>query len=76
MNALEVDLSTLSDSELESKLQELSKKYFMAQRLGNHQLLTQIATFVNMYRDELSQRYRTKILKQDDRDLDQLINVD
>ncbi len=75
MTPFETDLSKLSDNEVESKLQELSKKYFMAQRLGHHQLLTQLATFVNMYRQELSSRYRAKIQKQDDRDLDQLINV-
>jgi len=73
---LQQDLSTLSDSEIESKLQELSRKYFAAQRMGSADLLTQVSTFVNIYRNELSRRYMTKNKGDLDRDLDQLINVD
>jgi len=76
---LEGDLSHLKDTEVESKLQELTKKYFQAQRLGQYQLLTQLSTFVNIYRDEMTMRYH-KAAKassnQLDGDLDQLINVD
>lgn len=72
---LEQDLTELKDSELESKISELSKKYFQAQRLGNAQLLTQIETFITIYREEMKRRYLTQ--KTDlDNDLDQLINVD
>jgi hypothetical protein len=71
----EQNLSELKDSELESKISELSKKYFQAQRLGNAQLLTQIETFIIIYREEMKRRYLTQ--KTDlDNDLDQLINVD
>lgn len=73
---LQQDLSGLSDSEIESKLQELSRKYFAAQRMGSADLLTQVSTFVNIYRNELSRRYMTKNKGDLDRDLDQLINVD
>ena len=73
---LQQDLSNLSDSEIESKLQELSRKYFAAQRMGSADLLTQVSTFVNIYRNELSRRYMTKNKGDLDRDLDQLINVD
>ncbi len=73
---LQEDLSNLSDSEVENKLQELSRKYFAAQRMGNIDLLTQVSTFVNIYRNELSRRYMTKNRGDLDRDLDQLINVD
>jgi len=73
---LQKDLSNLSDSEVENKLQELSRKYFAAQRMGNGDLLTQVSTFVNIYRNELSRRYMTKNRGDLDRDLDQLINVD
>ena len=74
---LSQDLSNLKDSEVEAKLNELTKKYFQAQRLGNAGLLAQLLTFVNMYKEEMSMRYR-KALKntQIDGDLDQLINVD
>lgn len=71
----EQNLSELKDSEIESKISELSKKYFQAQRLGNAQLLTQIETFIIIYREEMKRRYLTQ--KTDlDNDLDQLINVD
>jgi hypothetical protein len=73
---LQQDLSNLSDNEIESKLQELSRKYFAAQRMGSADLLTQVSTFVNIYRNELSRRYMTKNKGDLDRDLDQLINVD
>lgn len=73
---LQDDLSNLTDAEVENKLRELSKKYFAAQRMGNASLLTQIGTFVNIYRAEMSQRYINKSKGDLDRDLDQLINVD
>jgi hypothetical protein len=72
---LEKDLSQLKDSEIEDELRSLTKKYFIAQRLGNYELLTQVSTFVTIYRDELSKRLR-KNNSPIDGDLDQLINVD
>lgn len=74
------DLSTLKDAEVELKLQELTKKYFQAQRLGNYELLTQLSTFVTMYKEEMAMRYRKSAANVNNmpqgRDLDQLINVD
>jgi hypothetical protein len=75
LHPLAVDLTTLKDSEVEEKLQELTRKYFAAQRLGKPELLTQIATFVTIYKQELSRRYLDKTNSELDRDLDQLINV-
>ena len=72
---LEGDLSQLKDTEIEQKLIELNKKYYAAARMGSKDLLTQLSTFITIYRDELSNRYARK-LKSDDNDLDQLINVD
>jgi hypothetical protein len=72
---LEGDLSLLKDTEIEQKLIELNKKYYAAARMGSRDLLTQLSTFITIYRDELSNRYARK-LKSDDNDLDQLINVD
>lgn len=72
----EGDLSQLKDSEVEEKLFELNKKYFAAYRLGNPDLLTQVATFVNIYKDELNRRNQLKLRQQLDGDLGQLINVD
>jgi hypothetical protein len=72
---LEGDLSELKDTEIEQRLIELNKKYYAAARMGSRDLLTQLSTFITIYRDELSNRYARK-LKQNDDDLDQLINVD
>jgi len=77
---LAADLSTLKDNEVEQKLQELTKKYFQAQRIGNYELLTQLSTFVTMYKEEMAMRYRKSASNANNmpsgRDLDQLINVD
>lgn len=73
----EGNLSDLKDSDVEARLLELTKKYFQAQRLGNRELLTQVSTFVTIYREELAKRHRRSLSgnnKLDD-DLDQLINV-
>jgi hypothetical protein len=72
---LEKDLSQLKDSEVEDHLRELTKKYFMAQRLGKPELLTQLSIFVTIYKEEMSIRLR-KNNSPIDGDLDQLINVD
>lgn len=75
LHPLGADLSQLKDQELEEKVQELTKKYYAAQRLGKPELLTQISTFVTIYKDEMSRRYRDRLNTGLDGDLDQLINV-
>lgn len=72
---LEQDLSQLKDQDIELKLIELNKKYYAAARLGSRDLLTQLSTFITIYREELAKRNAQK-LKQADGDLGQLINVD
>lgn len=72
---LESNLSDLKDQEVENKLIELNKKYHTAARLGHTDLLTQLSTFITIYRDELHKRYAQKLKNTDD-DLGQLINVD
>lgn len=72
----EGDLSKLKDSELEEKISELTKKYFVAQRLGKIELLTQISTFITIYKEELKKRLILKTKTDLDGDLGQLINVD
>ena len=73
---LESDLTGLKDKEVEDKVLELTKKYYTAARLGNPDLLTQISTFITIYKSELSRRYMQRSNGQDKDDLDQLINVD
>lgn len=72
---LEGDLSQLKDNEIEDKVTELTRKYYTAARLGKPELLTQISTFITIYKAELSKRYKIKMQGQDGNDLDQLINV-
>jgi hypothetical protein len=72
----EGDLSQLKDNEVEEKLFELNRKYFAAARLGKPELLTQLATFVTIYKDELGRRYMLRSKQNLDGDMDQLINVD
>jgi hypothetical protein len=76
IHPLEGDLSQLKDNEVEEKLYELNRKYFTAYRLGKPELLTQLAIFVTIYKEEMSRRYQLKMKGQMDGDLDQLINVD
>ena len=72
---LEEDLSKFKDSEIEERIIDLNRKYFVAARLGKPELLTQISTFVTIYKDELSKRYRERTQTELNGDLDQLINV-
>lgn len=72
---LQEDLSKFTDSEIEQKLQEITRKYFAAHRLGSRELLTQLSTFATIYREEMSRRYAAKNKGSLDQDLDKLINV-
>lgn len=69
------DLSQLKDTELENKVQELSRKYFQTH---NPALQYQISLFLDMYRSELQSR-RAKVWQEQyqkrDTDLDSLINI-
>jgi hypothetical protein len=73
---LDHELSSLKDQELEEKIQNLTKKYHTAYKLGNPQLLTQISNFLIIYKNELSNRLQERSKKDLDGDLNQLINVD
>jgi len=76
MHPFSGDLSSLKDNEVEEKLYELNRKYFAAARLGKPELLTQLATFVTIYKEEMSRRHHLRTTQQTNGDLDQLINVD
>ena len=69
------DLTEFKDQEIENKLIDLNKKFYVAARFGNQDLLTQLSTVITIYREELSKRHAQK-LKNADGDLGQLINVD
>jgi hypothetical protein len=68
-------MSTLKDAELESKVSDLTKKYFMTNNTG---IKAQIATLLENYRNELSTRRSVewkKMIENRDKGLDKLINV-
>ena len=75
IHPLTEDYTNLKDAEIEAKMQDLSRKYFMS---NNPYLRQQISTFLEIYRNELSAR-RAKQIEQlyqkRDKDLDKLINV-
>lgn len=74
-NPLVDNFKDLSDFEIESKISELGRKYWQA---SNPSLKAQIATIMEMYKDEMrARRAKTyqKMNKNDDSDLDNLINI-
>lgn len=75
MNPLIEDLTNLKDNDIENKIQDLSKKYWMTQ---NPAIKSQISNFLNIYQEELKMR-RAKSWDQQyqkrNKDLDNLIQV-
>jgi tartrate dehydratase alpha subunit/fumarate hydratase class I-like protein len=76
MHPLAGDLSVLKDSEIESKIQDLTKKYFQTY---NMDIKTQIASLLEDYNSEISKRRQEqlkKMMDSRDKSLDKLIKVD
>jgi hypothetical protein len=75
IHPLAEDFGQLKDPEIENRLQDLSKKYWMT---NNPQVRQQMSILIGLYREELSSR-RQKVLNQQyqnrDKGLDKLINV-
>jgi hypothetical protein len=75
-NPLLDNFDDLSDSEMEDKLSELSRKYFISH---NPQVQQQIAVIMNMFRQELQSRRAKQRIKDQEQNgengLDNLINV-
>lgn len=75
IHPLAEDYSSLKDAEVETRIQDLSRKYFQTQ---NPAVKHQIAVFLDIYKAELQSR-RAKSLEQlhqnRDKDLDKLIKV-
>jgi len=74
-NPLVDKIESLSDAELETKINDLSKKFFMSK---NPQVHSQISAILDMYKEELRCRRAKEQLKQqqnNDDDLDNLINI-
>lgn len=78
-NPLLSDPSKIKDADLENKILDLRKKYHIAARMGHSQICEQIIMALNLYKEEQSRRHlesMQKIIKNQDKDLDDLINVD
>lgn len=75
MHPLCDNLSNLKDNELENKIQELTRKYFMT---SNYEVQHQITMLLDLYKQELGQRqakmWQNQFEKRN-KDLDKLINV-
>ena len=75
MHPLVNDLSSLKDGEIEAKIQELTKKYFMSH---NYELQHQVGMVLETYKEELAKRQQAiyeKMMNSRNKDLDKLINV-
>jgi len=69
-----IDFNGMSDNDVEKKIHEITKKYFMTY---NAELKMQLATALNMYKEELSNR-RQKVFQEQfekQKGLDNLIKV-
>jgi hypothetical protein len=77
-NPLLGSLANIKDADLESKIADLTKKYFIAARMGQGSVCGQIASLIDSYKYELQTRQAKAALtlvKKQDKDLDDLINV-
>jgi hypothetical protein len=75
MHPLAGDLSQFKDSEIESKINDLTRKYFSTY---NFELQQQISMMLNTYKSEMAnrrQREYEKMMNSRNKDLDKLINV-
>jgi hypothetical protein len=75
MHPLLYNLSELKTTELETKINDLTKKYFMT---SNYELQNQITSMLDAYKEELSNRQReewNKVMESRNKGLDKLINV-
>lgn len=75
MHPLVDDLSSLKDGELEAKINELTRKYFMVRNPG---VQAQMVAILDSYKEELSKRRQRdyeNMMNNRDKGLDKLINV-
>lgn len=72
------DLSKFKDAEIDTKIIDLNKKYYMAARMGQGAAAQQIALVLDAYRSEQARRNfeaSQKALKMQNKGIDDLINV-
>lgn len=77
-NPLVENISNIKTVELEAKISELTKKYFIAANGGNHDLAQQVLMLLEQYKYELKTRnlsQTTLPTKLGDTDIDDLIKI-
>lgn len=75
MHPLAGDLSQLKDTEIDNKINDLTRKYFMTNNFGIQQ---QISLLLDVYKSEMDKRRRAeyeKMMANRDKDLDKLIKI-
>jgi hypothetical protein len=76
MHPLSGDLANIKDSELDNKISDLTKKYFMTRNPG---VQTQISALLDSYKEEQRKRQQLALKKMmdnnRDKGLDKLINI-
>ena len=78
-NPLLPDLSSLKNDDIDNKIVELMKRYTVASRFGQGGVCEQILVLLEAYRSEQSARHQAaiqKMIKNQDKDLDDFINID
>ena len=76
MHPLAPEFQNLKDAELESKIAELTRKYFMTSNVG---VKAQISALLDSYQEEIGNRRRIeweRMMKNQGTGLDKLINID
>jgi hypothetical protein len=77
-NPLLTDISHLTAPDMETKISELTKKYFIAARTGNSYLCEQILVVIESYKQELAAKNAAAnkvATRNGDQNFDDLINV-
>jgi hypothetical protein len=75
MHPLVTDLDTLKNADIEAKINDLTKKYFMT---SNYGVQNQISSILDVYKEELATRQRAEwqnAVETRNKGLDKLINV-
>lgn len=78
-NPLLPDPSKLKNEDLDNKINELMRKYFIAAKSGQGTVCEQILGILQTYKDEQFKRFTSanqKLIKEKSKDFDDYINID
>ena len=77
-NPLLPNLSEVKDADIDTKINELTRKYFQAARFGQGQLAQQVLVTLEAYKSEQQNRHTASqkaMMERQNKDLDDLIKV-